>query len=119
MSAKFPRGGGSRTFFSSKSICKTLKRDNTKILMTNGRLMRVESIAECSPSFKNQFVFFLRELSFYTGFTACPKRLMFTCACVQLGFNSHSKYSRRLSISVFKMVRDSSAYVQNQKVTIF
>ena len=55
------------------------KKDKTKILMTNGRLMKVESIAEWSIlqyfwpalsdnwSWKRILVFL--EWSFYTGFT--------------------------------------------------
>ena len=35
--------------FSKTSLKRPLKKDKTKILMTNGSLMKVESIAECSP----------------------------------------------------------------------
>ena len=40
--------------FPNRIYCKTclelsLKKDKTKILMTNGSLMKVESIEECSP----------------------------------------------------------------------
>ena len=58
------------------------KIDKTKILMTNGSLMKVESIAECSPwsilhtfdphlaiiSLENQFSVFLR-VAVFLGFT--------------------------------------------------
>ena len=35
--------------YSKTCLKRPLKTDNTKILMTNGSLMKVESIAECSP----------------------------------------------------------------------
>ena len=35
--------------FSKTCVKQSLKIDKTKILMTNGSLMKVESIAECSP----------------------------------------------------------------------
>ena len=45
------------------SLKQPLKKDKTKILITNGSLMKVESIAECSP-----LVFFF-EWPLKTGFT--------------------------------------------------
>ena len=38
-----------RYVYSKTCVKRTLKIDKTKILMTNGSLMKVESIAECSP----------------------------------------------------------------------
>ena len=66
----------SKAFFNIQSnLCNTAtQKRQTKILMTNGSLMKVESIAECSPrrilqyndlhkaiiGLENQFVVFLR-----------------------------------------------------------
>ena len=35
--------------YSKTCVKRPLKKDNTKILMTNGSLLKVKSIAECSP----------------------------------------------------------------------
>ena len=35
--------------YSKTCVKRPIKKDKTKILMTNGSLMQVESIAECSP----------------------------------------------------------------------
>ena len=37
------------SIYSKTCVKWPLKKDKTQILMTNGRLMNVESIAECSP----------------------------------------------------------------------
>ena len=54
-------------FYSKTCVKQPLKLDNIKILMINGSLMKVESIAECSPltalniiGLENQFLVFLR-----------------------------------------------------------
>ena len=46
-----------KTTYSKPCLKRPLKIDKTKILMTNGSLMKVESIAECSPlgAFCNTF----------------------------------------------------------------
>ena len=44
------------TKYSKTCVKRPLKKDKTKILMTNGSLMKVESIAECSiVAFCNAF----------------------------------------------------------------
>ena len=66
-------------FYSKTCVKRPIKIDKTKILMTNGSLLKVESITECSTAIlltcikrylvlKTHFWSFL-EWPFYTGFT--------------------------------------------------
>ena len=50
LSIPFQKGGANTVLYTVKTVLSDhLKADKTKVLMENGSLMEVESIAECSP----------------------------------------------------------------------
>ena len=51
----FPPEGSLAPWYSKTCLKRSLKNDKTKILMTNCNLIKVESIAECSPWYILQY----------------------------------------------------------------